>query len=551
MATHCDVVVVGSGAGGATAAWVLAKAGLRVTLLEAGRMLDPATDFHMTTMPWQLPFRGSGPPGEYDGLWKIDEYTRHLYTNPRKDPYDSLERFHWTRLRAVGGRTNTWGRSCFRHGPLDFKTRTLQGYGDDWPISYEDLAPYYDRVERLVGIAGERDGYPNMPDGVYAGPPHPWRCTEIDLKRRLARIGVPVLSERTAALSAAHDGRPKCHYCGGCGRGCGVGARFSTLDGLVPKLQRLPNFTLQTHAIAYEVPVDDEGRARGVAFIDARTRQTGEVRARAVVLAASTVESGRLLLNSRSRFHPTGLANSSGLVGRHLMDTIKSGQVAGIVPHWRNRPPANEDGAGGTHVTIPRFNYGRATDYRGGYFILLGSGFGRSAPAGGVPGFGTALKDAVRGRYGAVLTLRGYGECQSRAENRFEIDPDRTDAWGIPQVRFVCDHGDNERRMMRDMYGWMDAIMRELGAEVARVEQRLEPLGDATHECGTARMGTDPRTSVLTPFCQAHDVPNVFVTDASGFVSMPGTHGITTLIMALAWRAGEYLVEQLRTGAIR
>ena len=493
---------------------------------------------------------GDGPPGEYDGLWKIDEYTKHLYTNPRKDPYDALERFHWTRLRAVGGRTNTWGRSCFRHGELDFKTASLQGYGTDWPIGYDDIAPYYDQVERLVGLAGERDGYRNMPDGIYAGPPHPWRCTEVDLARRLARIGVPVLSERTASLSVPHDGRPKCHYCGGCSRGCGVGARFSTLDGLVPKLKRLPNFALRTHAIAYEVPVDDRGRARGVAYIDARTRKSVEVRARAVVLAASTVESGRLLLNSKSRFHPNGLANSSGLVGRHLMDTIKSGPVVGIVPHWRHRPPGNEDGAGGTHVTIPRFNYDRHTGYHGGYFILLGSGFGRSATAGTLGGFGAGFKRAVRDRYGATLSLRGYGECQSRVENRFEIDPERKDAFGIPQVRFVCGHGDNEVRMMADMYGWMDAIMRELNADVLPYSQRLEPLGDATHECGTARMGTDPRSSVLNPYWQAHDVANLFITDASGFVSMPGTHGITTLIMALAWRSSEYLVEQFKTRAI-
>jgi choline dehydrogenase-like flavoprotein len=329
-----------------------------------------------------------------------------------------------------------------------------------------------------------------------------------------------------------------------------VGARFSTLDGLLPKLYGRRNFTLRTHAVAYEVPVDNDGRPRGVAFVDARTRRTSGVDARAVVLAASTVESGRLLLNSRSRHHPAGLANSSGLVGRHLMDTIKSGPVAGIVPHWRNRPRASEDGAGGTHVTIPRFNYDRKTDYRGGYFILLGSGFGRGATTAGLAGVGTAFKAAVRERYGAVLSLRGYGECQSHAENRFEIDPQRKDGFGIPQVRFVCGHGDNELRMMEDMYGWMDAILRAMDAEVLPYRKRLEPLGDATHECGTARMGHDPATSVLNPWCQAHDVRNLFVTDASGFVSMPGTHGITTLIMALAWRASDYLAEQFRTGAM-
>ena len=297
--------------------------------------------------------------------------------------------------------------------------------------------------------------------------------------------------------------------------------------------------------------IDDRGRARGVSFVDARTRKEEEVHARAVVLAASTVETGRLLLNSRSRQHPNGLANSSGRLGHHLMDTIKSGPMVGILPTWRNRPRINDDGAGGSHATIPRFNYGRKNDYHGGYFILLGTGFGRGATAtSGIPGYGASLKDEIYSRYGSVLSLRGYGESLSRVENRFEIDPGRTDAYGIPQVRFTCGHGDNERRMMEDMYGWMEQILRACGAEILPYEKRLEPLGDATHECGAARMGLDPKTSVLNRWSQAHDVPNLFVTDASGFVTSPGTHGITTWIMALAWRASEYLAEGLRTGDI-
>src|SRR5712692_2877666 len=392
-----DAIVVGSGAGGATAAYVLASQGAKVLLLEAGRMLTPGKDFHTHTWPWELRFRGEGKPGEYDGLWKINEYTDHLYTNPRKDVYKSDPEFHWTRLRVVGGRTNTWGRSCFRHGPLDFKTKSLQGFGVDWPISYDDLAPYYDKAERLTGIVGSKDNYFNMPDGVYIGPPHKPRCTELFLRERAAKIGVPVLPERTAVLSVAYDGRPACHYCGACGNGCDVRARFSSLDVIIPKLRRLPNFELRTNAVAHQILTNENGLARGISFFDVLTRQHYEAESRAVVLAASTVESGRIMLNSKSRIHPSGIGNSSGLIGHYLMDSTKSGAMLGVVPQLENRVRANEDGAGGSHMTIPRFNYKRKNDYYGGYFILTGGGFGREVRSSRKDAlWGAALKRQIR-----------------------------------------------------------------------------------------------------------------------------------------------------------
>lgn len=546
-----DAVVVGSGAGGATAAHVLVNRGLNVLLLEAGRMLNPPKDFLTHAWPWDLPFRGSGKPGEYDGLWKINEYTSHLYTNPRKEQYDSPEKFHWTRLRAVGGRTNTWGRSCFRHGHLDFKTRSLQGFGEDWPIGYDDIAPWYDRVERLVGIAGAKDNYFNMPDGIYCGPPHPLRCTDALLMERGKRAGVPVIANRTANLSVNYDGRTACHYCGECGRGCDVRARFSTLDVIIPRLRRKPNFTLRTNAAVHQVLVDENGRAKGVSFFDTLSSQHYEVRSKAVVLAASTVESGRIMFNSKSRFHPNGIGNSSGVLGHYVTDTLKSGPVVGVLPVLKNRPRQNEDGAGGSHVTIPRFNYNRKNNYHGGYFLLGGGGFGRGiSSSGGDTAWGRELKRQIRTEYGATMSFRGYGERLPDYDNYFEIDPENKDRFGIPQVRFHTSPKENDVNMSEDMYGWIEKLLKTCDAEILPYKKFIEPMGDATHEAGSARMGNDPKSSVLNPYCQSHDVRNLFVTDASCFCSSPGTHGITTLIMALSWRSSEYLADAMKRGEI-
>jgi choline dehydrogenase-like flavoprotein len=232
------------------------------------------------------------------------------------------------------------------------------------------------------------------------------------------------------------------------------------------------------------------------------------------------------------------------------MDSLKAGAVVGIVPAFRNRTRANEDGAGGGHVTIPRFNYQRKNNYYGGYFLLGGMGFPRGIGSSGGTGWGADFKTRIRETYGSALSLRGYGEWLADYNNYFEIDPNNQDQYGIPQVRFHVRHGDNEKKMMEDMYGWIEQIMKACDAEVLPYKKYLEPMGDATHESGAARMGTDPKKSVLNPYCQSHDVKNLFVTDASCFVTLPGTHGITTWIMALAWRASEYLAEQLRTGEV-
>jgi choline dehydrogenase-like flavoprotein len=284
--------------------------------------------------------------------------------------------------------------------------------------------------------------------------------------------------------------------------------------------------------------------------VDALTKKDYEIGANAVVVAASTVESGRILLNSKSRFHPAGIGNSSGAVGRYLMDSVKSGAMTGVVPQMKNRPRINEDGAN-AHVFIPRFNYKQRNDFHGGYIIGVGSGFGRGiSSSGGLSGWGLALKKKIREEYGSTVSLRAYGERLARRDRWFEIDPQQKDTLGIPQVRFHCAHDDNDLKMRDDMYGWMEQILRSCDAEIVPHKRSLEAMGDATHEVGSARMGNDPATSALNSYCQAHDVKNLFVTDGSPFVSLPGTNGTTLTIMALAWRACEFLAEQARKGEI-
>jgi len=556
-----DAIIVGSGAAGGVAAHVLVNHGLDVLLLDIGPKWDPTSYYHTAhKWPYEMPYRGLGKPGQYAGLWKINAYTEHFYVNPKTDPYALAPGtdFHWTRIHAVGGRTIVWGRVSLRFAQFDFKPKSLQdGAGEDWPISYQDIALYYDRTEKLIGVFGTREGMEHLPDGVFMPAPA-LHCGEEMLKKGAARLGIPLIQTRMAVLTQRHNGRAPCHYCEACGRGCETFSRFSTLEAIVPHLLPRQNFTLRTGAAAHRVLMDAKtNRARGVAFVDTRNRQEYEVFAKTVVLGAGAMESTRILLNSKSREHPNGLANSSGALGHYLMDTFSAGDVSAFLPSFRGLEPWNDDGVGGGHALITRYvnlpnkgKDGRKVGSLRGWQFQTRSGptLGLGAPR-AARGFGASFKRRVREDFPAQVSLRGSGECLPDFNNYCEIDPGGLkDRYGIPQLRFHARWGENEEKMAETMYDEAEAILRAAGAEVLPYKRGIGgPLGDQTHEVGTARMGDDLKKSVLNRFNQAHDVKNLFVVDGAAFDSCPEKNPTLT-IMALAWRACDYLAEELRKG---
>jgi choline dehydrogenase-like flavoprotein len=555
--------VVGSGASGGVAAYALASKGLKVLCLEAGRMIEPHKDFHTHKYPFKWPYRGNGKPGKYGELpqgmeWKINEWTENLYTVPQDDPYALAPgaKFTWTRLRAVGGRTLVWGRESGRFGPLDFKPKSLQdGFGEDWPVTYEDLAPYYDKVETLIGVAGGGEDVYNSPANKNILPAFRPRCGEWLIKRGAAKLGIKTVAFPLAVLSKPYDNRLACHYCGACNFGCDTASRFSTLEVLFPKLAKMRNFTLRTNAAVHRVLLDSStGKARGVSFIDTTNKLEYEVSGKTVVLGASMVESIRILFNSRTSEFPQGLANSSGKLGQYLMEHVAFNAIQGYFPQLVGRPTTNDDGPGANSLYIPRYNFGKKNDkFLRGYRFTFYTGCGMGpGPGAHVPGFGSAYKTRIKELYPAAVSIDGYGEGLPFDWNYVEIDPEGLkDRYGIPQVRFHTNAEYDHAFAMRDeMYGQMEEILRASGAEILPYEKKNPyPLGSVTHEAGGARMGGDAKTSVLDKWNRCHDIKNLLVVDAACFTSHP-EKSVTLTIMALSLRASEHLAEEIRLGNV-
>jgi choline dehydrogenase-like flavoprotein len=554
-----DVAIIGSGAGGGMAAYALTRAGAKVVMLEAGPQWWSTKNSTMLVPSYATPMRGRAtrarPFGEHDacdGGWEIDgePYTRANGT-----------RFDWWRARMLGGRTNHWGRISLRFGPDDFKGKTKDGLGDDWPIGYDDVKPYYDRVDRLIGLFGSIEGMRNHPDGIFHPPPRP-RCYELLVQKASRKLAIPCVPARLSIITRPHNGRAACHYCGQCNRGCATNSNFSSPEVFIRPAVATGNLTLVTNAMAREVTVGPDGLAAGVTYVEKGTGEDRHVRARVVVLAASALESARLLLNSKSPRHAQGLANSSGTVGKYITDTTGT-DVAGFIPAMVDHVPHNEEGVGGGHVYMPWWLDNSKLDFPRGYHIEVWGGLSQPSYGfmGGIQrypnagGYGKKLKDDYRRFYGSTIGFSGRGEQIPNPDCYCEIDPTAVDQWGIPVLRFHWKWTDHELNQVKHMQETFRALIAEMGGQVfspmptREQEYGIAPGGRIIHELGGVRMGDDPKTSALNKWCQAHDCRNLFVTDGAPFVTQADKNPTWT-IMALAWRTADYIAEQRRSNAI-
>jgi choline dehydrogenase-like flavoprotein len=583
-----DVIVVGSGAGGGQAAYTLTMEGVKVLLLEAGRNYVAETETPMFETPEQAPLRGASTPDKpfgfhdstVDGGWTVpgEPYTSAINEPGRK--------FEWWRARMVGGRTNHWGRYSFRNGSYDFKPRTRDGLGFDWPIDYGDLAPYYDKVEMLIGVYGDNDGLENTPDsspGVLLPPPKP-RVSDLLFKKGAGNLGIPVVAAHRAVLTKRldaehlpvklHPGNPKaqrvlreamegraaCFWATDCGRGCAIRATYQSTTVHLPPAMATGNLDLVTNAMAREVTTNADGKATGVVFIDKTTGREFAAKARVVVLAASSGETVRLMLNSKSARFPQGLANTSGLVGKYLMDTVGAGMSAQI-PALEDLPPHNEDGAGGAHVYAPWWLYQEQLagklGFARGYHIEFGGGrrmpgMGTGASLEWLTGgsYGRKYKEDVRRYYGSFVSFAGRGDMIPNEDSFCELDPAVKDKWGIPVLRFHWKWSEHEIRQAAHMQQTFAEIIRSMGGRI-RGQPAMEGAkaiangGVIIHEVGGAIMGETSAKSVTNQWSQTWDVPNLVLADGAPFCSNADKNPTLT-IMAQAWRAADRIVAELK-----
>ena len=559
-----DVIIVGSGAGGGMATKILSEAGLSIAIVEAGPFYDPANPEQMTQMKWpyESPRRGGGTTrffGDFDqayGGWEIDG-----------EPYSQVgdTKFKWFRSRMLGGRTNHWGRISLRFGPDDFRKKSIDGFGEDWPITYQDIKPYYDKIDKLIGVFGSKENLSNDPDGFFLPPPKP-RLHELFYMKGARKSNVKVIPSRLSILTKRiNDERSVCFYCNQCARSCMAYADFSSGSCLIfPAQKSGGQIDMFLNAMVRTVTTNEEGKANGVSYIDKSDNKEYKLKGKVVVLAASACSSARILLNSKSKQHPNGLGNTSDLIGKYLHDST-GGDMMAFIPELIDRKIYNEDGVGGMHVYSPWWLDNKKLDFARGYHIEVWGGLG--APSYGTGfnvnsfnkffglkkagGYGDVLRSDMKKYYGSTIGLSGRGESIAQKNNYCEIDPKKVDKYGVPVLRFNYKWTDNEIKQAKHMQDTFEEIIHNMGGiplwgkPGKESNYGINDPGWIIHEVGTTRMGKDSKNSVVNQFEQLHDVSNVFVVDAGPFVSQADKNPTWT-IMALAWRSSEYIIDQFK-----
>ncbi len=516
MKTSHDVLIVGSGASGGMVAHTLTRMGIKCLMLDAG----PPVDFerHRVMRPiYDLPYRGFGKPGRFPHVTQANEFNANVWADERENPYtyDPHDPYYWVRVRLAGGKTLVWGRASWRLSDYEFKGKDHDGFGDNWPVSYKDLAPYYDRVEPMFRVSGRKEGFPQLPDGVFL---EDNSRDSTSVERFLAaakRMEVPTTKQRRA-----------------------TGTLASSINLLLPDALATGNLTVVPNAVVREITADKKtGLANGASFVDRRSKREYSVAARVVVVGASTLESTRLLLNS-------GLANSSGTLGHYLFDqTYTKNIVTALVPEARGGRASRNLMGGGGYIVRFRNLKAREKKFLRGYAFDFGSG-GTPSPK-YFPLYGEALQKEMAATSGSAFGMTCMGEVLPRYENFVSISKDVKDAWGIPALHIRQKYSDNEREMVKDALSVAEELCHGAGFEILAKHSQMVPPGESIHELGTCRMGSDPKTSVLNGFNQTHDIRNLFVVDGGAFVS-GGAQNPTLTILSLAMRASEYMAEEMR-----
>jgi choline dehydrogenase-like flavoprotein len=538
-----DVIVIGSGAAGGMAAWNLTQHGINVLLLDAGAKFDRAK-FWTHVQPWE--WRERIARGEKPISFFLDT---------KEQPYltETGRPFELIRVWGHGGKTNAWGRVSLRYSDLDFTSASRDGWEIPWPIRYADIAPYYDKVDQLIGVYGGDDDSDALPGSKFFLPPPAPRCAERLLMVSGKRLNMPIVTGRRANMTRSVRGSAPCHYCGQCGRGCDTASFFCSADHLLPDALKTGKLEIRSNAVAARILVDDKGLAKGVQYFDRQSGKEQVVNGKIIVLGASCVDSTRILLNSKSEKYPNGIGNSSDVIGRFLCEQIRLHGV-GFMPKLYGSGYKQDWGIGGEHIYMPRFNHRpeHKRDYLRGFGMQFwntgssGSGLGQYGAV--VPGFGAALKKEVTRRYPSWVELHPFGEVLPYAHNRITVDDTKTDRYGVPLLKIDYRIGDNEQKMKEHMADTIEAFAKDSGIELVNYKRgELDSMGSAIHEHSTCRMGDDPKRSALNKFNQMHDVKNVFVVDGSSFTTASEKNPTIT-ILALSWRATDYLADEIKRG---